>query len=367
MYEQHKASLQNIQKNMLDLIIQTYGLHPEEWQIKSFGKGLINHTWLMVKEDEAYILQRINNNVFKNPYSISDNIRLVGNYLNHHFPDYLFVTPVQTTGHEDIIQNSEGYFRMFPFVKNSITYTTVESPELAYEAARQFGKFTHYLKGFDASVLQETIPDFHNLTLRYNQYAEALKVGIKERLFAAADIIKQLEKYSYIVDEFDQIKCNRHFKKRVMHHDTKISNVLFNKQNKGLCIIDLDTVMSGFFISDVGDMMRTYLAAASEEETDFSTICIREDYFAAIIEGYSAEMQDDLTEEEKKSFVYAGKFMIYMQSIRFLSDYLVNDVYYGAAYEGQNFNRAVNQLYLLKDLDEKEERLLQQVKQHKYY
>lgn len=351
---------------MLATILETYGFNPKEWIIQPFGTGLINHTWLLKKDDEAYILQRINHNVFKDPYAISANIRLVGDYLQEHFPDYFFVTPKHTRDGRDLVENLDGYFRLFPFVKSSVTYTIVENPELAFEAARQFGKFTYHLSGFDESVLQETIPNFHNLSLRYNQFKQSLEQGNKERLSEAADVIKQLEKYCYIVDEFERIKINPKFRRRVMHHDTKISNVLFDRQNNGLCVIDLDTVMAGFFISDVGDMMRTYLAAVSEEETDFSTIEVREDYFTAIFEGYLADMKADLTEEEQKSFVYAGKFMIYMQSIRFLADYLMNDVYYGSKYEGQNFNRAVNQLYLLNSLEDKEERLVEKIRQKKY-
>ena len=352
---------------MLSPILETYGLNPKEWIIQPFGTGLINHTWLLKKDSKEYILQKINNNVFKDPYAISDNIRLVGNYLQKHYPDYFFVTPLHSSDDRDIIQNSDGYYRLFPFVKDSVTYTTVESPELAFEAARQFGKFTHFLSGFDESLLKETILNFHNLSLRYNQFEESLKQGNKERLSEAVDVIKQLKKYSYIVDEFEQIKRSPQFKKRVMHSDTKISNVLFDKQNNGLCVIDLDTVMPGYFISDVGDMMRTYLSPVSEEEKDFSKIEVREDYFAAIVEGYSTEMHADLTEEEQKYFLYAGRFMIYMQCIRFLSDYFNNDVYYGSKYEGQNFKRAINQLSLLNRLEEKEEQLLLRIKQPKYF
>ncbi|WP_018614174.1 phosphotransferase enzyme family protein [Segetibacter koreensis] len=351
---------------MLASILEIYGFKPEEWITEPFGTGLINHTWLLKKNDEQYILQRINNNVFKDPYAISNNIRLVGDYLQEHFPDYFFVTPIHSIDGREIVQNDDGYFRILPFVKNSVTYTTVESPELAFTAARQFGKFTHLLAEFDEKLLKETIPNFHNLSLRYRQFEESLQQGNKERLSIAANISKQLEKYRYIVDEFEQIKKSPQFRKRVMHCDTKISNVLFDKKNCGLCIIDLDTVMPGFFISDVGDMMRTYLCPVSEEEKDFSKIEVRDDYFVAIVEGYLAEMKSDLTEEEQKGFIYSGKFMIYMQCIRFLSDYFNNDVYYGAKYEGQNFNRAINQLNLLQRLEEKEESLLQRTKQHKY-
>lgn len=129
---------------MLATILETYGFNPKEWIIQPFGTGLINHTWLL-KKDKEFILQKINNNVFKDPYAISDNIRLIGNYLQNHYPGYLFITPLRSADNRDIIQNKDGYFRVFPFVKNSVTYTTVESPELAFEAARQFGKFTRFL------------------------------------------------------------------------------------------------------------------------------------------------------------------------------------------------------------------------------
>lgn len=143
-------------------------------------------------------------------------------------------------------------------------------------------------------------------------------------------------------------------KLRVTHHDTKISNVLFDKKGKGICVIDLDTVMPGYFISDVGDMMRTYLSPVSEEENDLGKITVRDDFYRAIVQGYYNEMKDELTETEKKYFFYAGKFMIYMQAVRFLTDHLNDDVYYGAKYEGHNFMRAANQVRLLECLLEKE-------------
>ncbi len=352
---------------MLNAILPAYNFDPNKCTIHAFGTGLINHTWLLKYADNGYILQKVNHHVFKKPHNISDNIRAVGDYLKVNFPAYLFVTPLLSKENKDVVYDGENYFRLFPFVKNSVTFATLESPHLAYEAARQFGKFTHLLGGFDTTILKETIPDFHNLTLRYQQFEKALLHGNKERLSEAGDSIRQIEKYRYIVDEFEQIKRSRHFKKRVMHHDTKISNVLFDNNNKGLCLIDLDTVMSGYFISDVGDMMRTYLSPVSEEEKDFAKIEIREDFFDAIAEGYLSEMKDDLTEEEQRSFVYAGKFMIYMQAVRFLADYLCDDVYYGSKYEGHNFMRANNQLYLLDRLQEKEERLLERTKQQQYF
>jgi Ser/Thr protein kinase RdoA (MazF antagonist) len=193
--------------------------------------------------------------------------------------------------------------------------------------------------------------------LRYKQFERSVSTAGKERLTNAATYIDALVFYKGIADEYENILVNPFFKKRVTHHDTKISNVLFDSNNKGLCVIDLDTVMPGYFISDVGDMMRTYLSPAGEEETDFSKINIREEYFEAIANGYLSEMQDELTDTEKDHFIYAGKFMIYMQALRFMADYLNNDIYYGAKYETHNLNRAINQITLLNKLSEKETRL----------
>ncbi len=340
--------------NMLQNILNAYGFI-NEVEVKPFGTGLINHTWTINSGSNKLILQRINHNVFKAPADIALNIRLIGNYLSKHHPDYLFVTPEKTLQQEDMLYiNKEGYFRLFPFVPGSHTIDVVSNSNQAYEAARQFGRFTKLLHGFNCEQLQITLPDFHNLPLRYRQCEKAIAEGNAERIKESADTIAFLKEQRSIVATSERIEKNPAFKKRVTHHDTKISNVLFNESDKGLCVIDLDTVMPGYFISDVGDMMRTYLSPVSEEETDFSKIEIRDDYFKAIAEGYLEEMSDELSADEKAHFVYAGKFMIYMQALRFLTDYLNNDVYYGSKYEGHNFMRAKNQVVLLQSLMEKE-------------
>jgi len=231
----------------------------------------------------------------------------------------------------------------------------------AYEAAKQFGRFTKLLCHFPCEQLHITLPDFHNLSLRYQQFEKAIAEGNTARIKEAAATIEFLKNNRSIVDTSERIQKNPAFKKRVTHHDTKISNVLFDDNDQGLCVIDLDTVMPGYFISDVGDMLRTYLSPVSEEETDFSKIKIRSDYFKAIAKGYLEEMKGELSKEEQAHFVYAGKFMIYMQALRFLTDYLNNDVYYGSKYEGHNFMRAKNQVVLLEKLMEKEEALIRMI------
>ena len=346
---------------MISELLQHFALDTKEPVVETFGTGLINNTWLVKTQAKRYILQRINENVFKQPQAIDDNISAIDHYLKKNFPGYIFTSPVLSKEGKSLVKTNDGSFRLFEFIEGSHSYIVLENPELAYEAARQFGKFTKLLAGFDINQLKITLPDFHNLTLRYDQFISAIKHASSERLTKAKEITDALYHYYNIVEIFEAIKTNPSFIKRVTHHDTKISNVLFDKNNKGICIIDLDTVMPGYFISDVGDMMRTYLSPAGEEETDFGKIDVRESYFDAIVHGYLSEMHNELTADEKQYFVYAGKFMIYMQALRFITDYLNNDIYYGAKYELHNFNRAVNQLTLLNILIVKEKELNKRV------
>ncbi|MBL0741198.1 phosphotransferase enzyme family protein [Chryseolinea lacunae] len=339
---------------MIASILQSYGLDSSACVVDPLVSGLINKTWKVSCGPKHYILQRINHFVFKNPFEVANNISMVDQYLHEHHPDYLFVAPVKTLKNEDMVHDKEeGYFRMFPFINGSHTIDVVSSPDQAFEASFQFGKFARLLSDFDAEKLHDTIPDFHNLTLRYYQFDDAARYGNPERIKRAAAIIADSRKHLHIVEKFEALRLNGTVKRRVMHHDTKISNVLFDAQGKGLCIIDLDTVMPGFFISDMGDMMRTYLSPASEEEKDFDKIEVRDEFFRAIVHGYVSSMGDALTDEEQNLILYSGLFLIYMQAIRFLADYCNNDAYYGARYEDHNFVRASNQLILLNRLEEK--------------
>jgi Ser/Thr protein kinase RdoA (MazF antagonist) len=322
--------------------------------LRSFGAGLINHTWRVKDDGKDFILQKMNTNVFKKPENIAYNIDLIDSFLKANHPDYFFLAPVKTKSGDLMARHEHEYYRLFPFVQNSRTYDVVETPEQAFEAAGQFGLFTHLVSGLSAQDLKITIPGFHDLSVRYTQFEEACSTGSATRIAQAEQEIEFLRNNASIVKTFQTIQSSKLFKIRVTHHDTKISNVLFDQFDKGICVIDLDTVMPGYFISDVGDMLRTYLSPVSEEEKDLSKIRVRNDYFSAILEGYLSCMAADLNNEELEQFVYSGMFMIYMQAIRFLTDHLNNDVYYGAAYEGHNFIRAKNQITLLTRLQEKE-------------
>lgn len=340
---------------MLQPVFAAFGLNEKTDKAIPFGSGLINNTWKVSNADRTYILQRVNHHVFKNPLAIAHNINAIAQYLQRNYPAYLFISPVNSVAGDAVFFDERiGYFRLMPFVENSHTIDVVEEPKLAFEAAKQFGKFTKLLSGFDPESLQITLPEFHNLSLRYYQFEEALRKGNSERIKQSDKLISAIIANKNIVETFEAIKLSKDFKIRVTHHDTKISNVLFDETDNGLCVIDLDTIMPGYFISDAGDMLRTYLSPVSEEESDFTKIEIRNEYFEAIAKGYIGELKDELSDMEIQHFVYAGKFMIYMQAIRFLTDHLNNDTYYGAKYEGHNFVRAGNQVTLLQKLINKE-------------
>ena len=338
---------------MLKQILELYGITLDA-NVQSYGSGLIHRTWKVSDGSKEYILQRVNHEVFKQPQFIADNINAISSWLEKNHPEYFFVTPVKAKTGESILHTAnEGFFRLFPFVKESHVHDVAGSPQQAFEAADQFGRFTQVLKNFPVEKLKITLPDFHNLPFRYSQFELAIQLGNSARIKDSEKTIQYLISHNDIVTTYRQIISNKEFKLRVTHHDTKINNVLFDKNEKGICVIDLDTVMPGYFISDVGDMMRTYLSPVSEEEKNFDKIMIREDYFEAIAKGYLRQMAEELSPAEIDHFVYAGLCMVYMQALRFLTDHLNDDTYYGASYEGHNYMRAKNQVILLQRLMEK--------------
>lgn len=339
---------------MLQKILKAFGV--EDAEAMPFGSGLINRTWKVCTPGGNFILQKINDQVFRQPEDIAHNIRLIADYLKKNHPDYFFISPVASNSGEDLVFfEGEGWFRCLPFVENSVTIEVVSSPRQAYEAARQFGKFTRVLSGFDVNRLKITIPQFHDLDWRYRQFLYAISNGNRQRKEEAQKLIDKILGYKSLVEEYRDMIARGQFKLRVTHHDTKISNVLFDRNYKGICVIDLDTVMPGFFISDLGDMVRTYVSPVNEEETDLAKIYFRKEYYDAIVQGYLSEMDSELTSEEKKYFFFSGKFIVYMQALRFLTDYLNNDQYYGSKYQGHNLNRAGNQAVLLQALMKNEQ------------
>ena len=339
--------------NTLNQILTELQVEKEVLKIETFGSGLVNNTWLITLNNKKIIVQRINTNVFKHPENIDHNINVLANYFNKNYPEYIFTKPLGNKYGISLFNFKSEFYRAYEYINNSYYYNILEKEDLAYEAAKQFGKFTKQCEGLNIKELKTTIKDFHNLSLRYKLLENAISKADVEKKNIANDIIKKVKEKNHIADKYHSIIELNKIKLRVTHHDTKINNVLFDKYDKGICIIDLDTIMPGYFISDVGDMMRTYLSPADENEIDLENIYIRNNYFFALTEGYLEEMNTVLKEEELNEFIYSGQFMIYMQAIRFLTDYLENDIYYGAKFPLENYYRAKNQLTLLERYEEK--------------
>lgn len=335
-------------------ILGKFEIHrdPSEYSIMQFGSGLIHKTYLVEYQgNPEYILQKINHHVFQKPFDIVTNISLLQTYLKEHHPEYPFAQLIFAKNDSGLYVSGEDHYRLTGFINGTHSLDICSYPEQAYQAAYAFGKFTFNLNGIDIQQFKYPIPDFHNLLNRFKIFEIALKEGNSIRRDENKDIIEWIYKRRDIVLKYESIINDKSFIKRIIHHDTKISNVLFDEKEKGITVIDLDTTMPGYCISDIGDMIRTYTSPASEEEKDLSMVFVRKEFLQAIIEGYQENMNEQLSNSEKNNLLFGGSFMIFMQALRFFSDYINNDIYYGSKYEGHNLIRTKNQMKLLESFE----------------
>jgi len=198
---------------MDDPVLSAYGFDDKSCPVVPYGNGLINKTWKVDCNGNSYILQRINDKVFTEPYKIASNIKQLSDHLKEIHPEYFFVVPVNTKKGKQLLMNTEGYYRLLPFVHNSYTYDVVNTPELAFEAAKQFGRFTKMFSEFDATPLQDTIPDFHNLLLRYQQFEHAIQKGNISRIEEAKETVAFIRENKNILDVYQQLQMSLQFKK----------------------------------------------------------------------------------------------------------------------------------------------------------
>ena len=330
------------------IILQAFNIN-SDFEIIQIPTGHINLTFKVMGADKSFILQRVNKNIFTTPDRIANNMELAADHLKKHHPEYLFLGSIKTNGNQEMEYDDEGFpWRLFPFIEDTFTMDSVDTAEQAFSAAQEFARLTKNLNGVNVTDFEPTLDRFHDLSWRYEQFENALSNAFPERIEKAKNAIEQASRFAYLVDEYETLIASGDLVPRVMHNDTKINNILFNKNtNKAVCVIDLDTLMPGYFIYDVGDMIRTFVSPVSEEERDLSKIKIRESILTTLIEGYLSQMGDVLTEKEKTLIPFGGMMMVYMMGLRFLADFLNGDVYYHTTYPGQNLVRAINQLYFL--------------------
>ena len=328
---------------MMQSIFEQYGW--ENATAIPLTQGLINQTFELHSLQGDFILQNINTQVFKDSFAIDHNIRAIGQYYYTNQPDQLFTHLVPTLRGETLMEWDGKYYRAFKKI-DGIALDVLSTASQAKEAANQFGQFTASLIEFPIASLKLTIPQFHDLALRYHQFEQALKHGDTNRMTEAKDAILFLQSHQVYVKQWMHFTGHQDAHLRVTHHDTKISNVLF-KDEAAICVIDLDTTMPGYFISDVGDMCRTYLCPVNEACQDLNQIKVLPERWNAIQEGYLEAMGEFLTSFEKDHFKFSGQCIIYMQALRFLTDFLELDSYYRVERPGQNLDRTNNQIQLL--------------------
>lgn len=332
--------------------MDAFGLSPKA-TFAPIGSGHIHQTYL-VEDQKKFVLQRVNKNVFTKPEVIATNNRITANYLAKNFPGYLFPTALPDKKGSELVYDTEGFpWRLYALIEHTITIDFVSTEKEAWEAASGFGRLTRNLNQIDCSLFKPTLDRFHDLDWRYQQFEEELALAsglVREQV---AEEINLAKEFQYLVKDYNRLVQSGSLKQRITHNDTKINNILFDKNSrKAVCVIDLDTLMPGYFIYDLGDMVRTCVSPVSEEERDVSKIAFRKGIYDALLAGYLSEMKESMTSEELKAIPFAGKMMTYIMALRFLADYLRGNTYYHITYPDQNKIRARNQLYLLRILAE---------------
>lgn len=328
-------------------IAQAFGFSPHA-KISLLGSGHIHQT-LLVEDKSKLVLQRVNKNVFTKPETIARNNRLAADYLAIHHPEYLFPRTVHDLHGKELVYANDGFpWRVYPLIENTLTVDFVTSTEQAFEAAKGFGLLTRNLSGIDCSLFEPTLDRFHDLQWRYEQFETEL-AGAPSLLVKQAEAeIKLAKAFLFLVQQYNALIKSDSLTVRITHNDTKINNILFDAvTGKAVCVIDLDTLMPGFFIYDLGDMVRTCVCPVSEEEQDVTRIAFRKEVYDALLDGYLSQMKNYMSEQELQAVPFAGKMMTYIMALRFLADYLRGNTYYTIHYPEQNLVRARNQLHLL--------------------
>jgi hypothetical protein len=323
--------------------------------LELLGSGLIHRTYKVnFTEHASIVLQCINQATFSQPENIINNYRLVYDYLEKQSSG-IRVPALLTTNNKKYfwIDGDNNFWRATEFIEGSYTPPIPESSQQVFSGAKCFAALTGSLKGLDTETFDIIIRNFHDLGFRYQQFEDAIRAAPMMRLLKATHVISELRDRHSLVDFYKELSADEiNYPTRIMHHDCKVSNILFNKAtSQVICPVDLDTLMPGKYFSDIGDMIRTMACTVDENSTAWEQINVNKEYYDAIVSGYMEGMETILTEKEKQNIHQSGLILAYMQSLRFVTDFLNNDIYYKTSYPEQNLNRALNQLLLLERLE----------------
>jgi len=333
-----------------------------------YGSGHIHDTFLVEtaeKTGDNYILQRLNNNVFKKIPELQENIERVTVHLRNKLRNIPgsdikreCLNLVQANDGKSWIRDSDGSFwRMYIYISNHKSYNIVDSPKKAFEGGKAIGRFQAMLSDMPGAPLHETIPWFHNIEKRLETFNSKVKEDPAGRVgFIGKDIeniLQREEKMKIILrlGREGKIPC------RITHNDTKFNNILLDENDKALCVIDLDTVMPGFVHYDFGDAIRTAANRSPEDEKDLSKISMDINLFNAYAEGYLSQAGGTLNDVEKEHLAFAPQLITYTIGVRFLTDYIDGDRYFKIHHENHNLERARAQLQLVISMEEQYENM----------
>lgn len=323
-----------------------------------YGNGHINDTYAVRTRarDGAvvrHILQRVNHHVFKNVPGVMENIVRVTRHLRARFaalpgrdPDRETLTVIPTRSGQDFHRDDAGNFwRVYPFIENSRTVEVVERPEQAAAAGRAFGEFQKLLADLPEPRLHDTIPDFHHTPRRIARLEQAIALDAHGRAAGAREEIAAVLDRKAAAATFTDALADGALPLRITHNDTKINNVLLDAAaDRGVCVIDLDTVMPGTVLYDFGDQVRTSTCTGTEDERDLDAVTFRLDLFAALVRGYTDAARDFLTPAEWHHLAFSGRLITLEIGVRFLTDYLEGDHYFKTHRPGHNLQRCRTQL-----------------------
>ena len=345
----------------LNIIANKFMIEGRIDTIMPFGNGHINNTFLVTTSNKRYILQRISDAF--DVTLLMKNIDAVTSFmaLKSDNPDRQMKL-IHTSDNKNYYSDESGNYRMYTFVEGSICLEAPESTNDFYESALAFGNFQKMLEDFPAETLFEPIKDFHNTPNRYKIFKETIlkdKMNRVKEVKEEIDFALSREKEAGILQN---LRDTGKLPTRVTHNDTKLNNVLFDKDTrKSLCVIDLDTVMPGLSLYDFGDAIRFGAATAKEDEKDLSKMTINLDMFRAFTTGYLQSC--NLTDEEIENIVLGAKTMTLECGVRFLTDYLDGDNYFRTSYAGQNLDRCRTQFKLVGEIEKNTEKMEKIVKE----
>jgi len=332
-------------------------------EAKPCGNGNINSTfWVKTEDGNEYLVQKVNTYVFKKPYELMENIHNVTKHLSDKIAakggDFVRGTLnfIQSDNGKFCYHNHEthAFWRVYHYVSGAVAYDSAEKPGLLFEAARAFGKFQRQLEDYPAETLHETIPDFHHTVKRYETFEKAVAEDAAGRAASVQAEIEALRRFapyaSLIVDGL----ADGSIPMRVTHNDTKLNNILFDeKTGKSLCVIDLDTIMPGSLLYDVGDAIRFAANNTAEDDPDLSKVFLRMDRFEEYVSGFLVGVKTSITEKELQLLPESVLILTYELALRFMSDYLDGDKYFKIKYPEHNLVRTRAQIRLVEDIESK--------------